>query len=43
MILMDLPPVLVLLFALGIVLLWVRVLLVRSSTNDDEARRDESD
>ncbi len=43
MILMDLLPVLVLLFALGIVLLWVRVLLVRSSTNDDEATRDESD
>lgn len=43
MILMDLPPVLVLLIALGIVLLWVRVLLVRSSTNDDEATRDESD
>lgn len=43
MILMDLPPVIVLLVALGVIFLWVKVLLVRSSTKNDEATRHESD
>jgi len=43
MILMDLPPVVVLLVSLEVVLLWVKVLLMRDSTKYDKATHNEPD